>query len=116
VPDQRDVAFEDAVRGRVVVSTEVIGDPVLMRSDRTPAYNFAVVIDDALMGITQVIRGEDHISNTPRQAPITRRSGGRRPLAHLSLVLGPITPRCRSVTARRRSPSFAARVTCRRRS
>jgi nondiscriminating glutamyl-tRNA synthetase len=90
VPDQREVAFEDAVRGRVVVSTEVIGDPVLMRSDRTPAYNFAVVVDDALMGITQVIRGEDHISNTPRQVLIYEAFGWTPPrFAHLSLVLGP---------------------------
>jgi nondiscriminating glutamyl-tRNA synthetase len=90
VPDSREVAFEDAVRGRVVVSTDVIGDPVLMRSDRTPAYNFAVVIDDALMGITQVIRGEDHISNTPRQVLIYEAFGWTPPrFAHLSLVLGP---------------------------
>jgi glutamyl-tRNA synthetase/nondiscriminating glutamyl-tRNA synthetase len=90
VPEQRDVAFEDSVRGRVVVSTEVIGDPVLMRSDHTPAYNFAVVIDDALMGITQVIRGEDHISNTPRQVLIYEALGWTPPrFAHLSLVLGP---------------------------
>jgi nondiscriminating glutamyl-tRNA synthetase len=47
--------------------TDVIGDPIIVRAEGTPAYNFAVVIDDALMGITQVIRGEDHISNTPRQ-------------------------------------------------
>jgi glutamyl/glutaminyl-tRNA synthetase len=59
----------------VTFHTEVIGDPVLVRSDGIPAYNFAVVIDDALMKITHVIRGEDHISNTPRQIwdPITRR-------------------------------------------
>ena len=52
--------------------TEVIGDPVLVRSDGIPAYNFAVVIDDALMEITHVIRGEDHISNTPRQILLVR--------------------------------------------
>ena len=61
-----------------------------MRSDRTPAYNFAVVVDDALMGITQVIRGEDHISNTPRQVLIYEAFGWTPPrFAHLSLVLGP---------------------------
>ena len=48
-------------------NSDVIGDPVLVRSDGRPAYNFAVVVDDALMEITHVIRGEDHISNTPRQ-------------------------------------------------
>jgi glutamyl-tRNA synthetase len=68
----------------------VIGDPVLLRSDGTPAYNFAVVIDDALMGITDVIRGEDHISNTPRQILLYEAFGWTPPrFAHLSLVLGP---------------------------
>src|SRR6478609_7177748 len=90
VPDHRDVSFDDAVRGTVTISTDVIGDPVLLRSDGTPAYNFAVVIDDALMGITQVIRGEDHISNTPRQVLIYEAFGWTPPrFAHLSLVLGP---------------------------
>jgi len=62
-----DVAFDDLVRGRVSFSRDVIGDPVIIRSDGRPAYNFAVVVDDALMEITHVIRGEDHVSNTPRQ-------------------------------------------------
>ena len=60
-------SFADAVRGEVRFHTDVIGDPVIVRADGTPAYNFAVVVDDALMAITHVIRGEDHISNTPRQ-------------------------------------------------
>jgi len=68
VPDEdREIAFDDLVRGRVSFMTDVIGDFVLVRSGGVPAYNFAVVIDDALMEITHVIRGEDHISNTPRQ-------------------------------------------------
>src|SRR5262245_23774292 len=65
VPENREIAFTDAVRGPVRFHTDVIGDPIVVRADGTPAYNFAVVIDDALMGITHVIRGEDHISNTP---------------------------------------------------
>ncbi len=90
VPEHRDVAFDDAVRGRVVVSTDVIGDPVLVRSDGSPAYNFAVVVDDALMEMTLVIRGEDHISNTPRQVLLYEAFGWTPPtFAHLSLVLGP---------------------------
>jgi nondiscriminating glutamyl-tRNA synthetase len=90
VPEHRDVSFDDAVRGTVTISTDVIGDPVLLRSDGTPAYNFAVVIDDALMGITDVIRGEDHISNTPRQVLLYEAFGWTPPrFAHLSLVLGP---------------------------
>jgi nondiscriminating glutamyl-tRNA synthetase len=68
VPDgDREIAFDDLVRGRVSFMIDVIGDFVLLRSGGVPAYNFAVVIDDALMEISHVIRGEDHISNTPRQ-------------------------------------------------
>src|SRR5690606_5474816 len=66
------------------------GDQVLMRSDGHPAYNFAVVVDDGLMRITHVIRGEDHISNTPRQILIYEGLGLVPPLfAHVALVLGP---------------------------
>ena len=90
VPDNRDVTFDDVVRGSVTFNTEVIGDPVIVRSDGVPAYNYAVVIDDALMEITHVIRGEDHISNTPRQILIFEAFGWRPPaFAHVSLVMGP---------------------------
>jgi glutamyl-tRNA synthetase/nondiscriminating glutamyl-tRNA synthetase len=90
VPEHVDVGFQDLVRGEVTFSTDVIGDPVLVRSDGRPAYNFAVVVDDALMEITHVIRGEDHISNTPRQVLLYRALGFAPPkFAHLSLVLGP---------------------------
>ena len=90
VPDDRTIVFQDVVRGEVSFTSDVIGDPVLMRSEGTPAYNFAVVIDDALMEITDVIRGEDHISNTPRQLLLYEAFGWRAPtFAHVSLVLGP---------------------------
>ena len=90
VPDAREVSFDDIVRGRVRFETEIIGDPVLVRSEGIPAYNFAVVVDDALMEITHVIRGEDHISNTPRQILLYEAFGWTPPaFAHLSLVLGP---------------------------
>jgi nondiscriminating glutamyl-tRNA synthetase len=90
VPDDRDVSFDDIVRGTVTFNTEVIGDPVIVRSDGVPAYNYAVVIDDALMEITHVIRGEDHISNTPRQLLMFEAFGWRPPrFAHVSLVMGP---------------------------
>ncbi len=90
VPEAREVVFQDVVRGEVRVHTDVIGDPVLVRSDGVPAYNFAVVIDDALMGITHVIRGEDHISNTPRQMLLYEAFGWTPPtFAHVSLVMGP---------------------------
>jgi glutamyl-tRNA synthetase len=90
VPSSRDVAFDDIVRGEVRFSSDVIGDPVLLRSDGVPAYNFAVVVDDALMQITHVIRGEDHISNTPRQLLLYEAFGWTPPrFAHVSMVLGP---------------------------
>ncbi len=90
VPEGRNVTFNDVVRGEVTFHTDVIGDPVLVRSDGIPAYNFAVVIDDALMKITHVIRGEDHISNTPRQILLYEALGYQPPaFAHLSLVMGP---------------------------
>lgn len=90
VGDGADVAFDDLVRGRVTFPREVIGDPVILRSDAVPAYNFAVVVDDGLMGITHVIRGEDHVSNTPRQLLIYEALGWTPPaFAHLALVMGP---------------------------
>jgi glutamyl-tRNA synthetase/nondiscriminating glutamyl-tRNA synthetase len=91
VPDTtREIVFDDIVRGEVRFSRDVIGDPVLLRSDGVPAYNFAVVIDDALMEITDVIRGEDHISNTPRQILLYQAFGWTPPrFAHVSLVMGP---------------------------
>jgi len=90
VPLDRTVTFQDLVRGTVQFETEVIGDPVLVRSDGHPAYNFAVVVDDALMEITHVVRGEDHISNTPRQVLLYEALRFEMPVfAHLALVLGP---------------------------
>jgi nondiscriminating glutamyl-tRNA synthetase len=90
VPEDRDVAFTDAVRGEVRFQTDVIGDPIIVRADGHPAYNFAVVVDDALMEVTQVIRGEDHISNTPRQVLLYEALGFTPPsFAHLALVMGP---------------------------
>src|SRR5256885_1955410 len=90
VPQAREVIFTDAVRGEVRFHTDVIGDPVIVRADATPAYNFAVVIDDALMEVTHVVRGEDHISNTPRQILMYEAIGFTPPtFAHLALVMGP---------------------------
>ena len=90
IPDHREVVFNDIVRGEVRFNTEVLGDPVLVRSEGIPAYNYAVVIDDALMEISHVIRGEDHISNTPRQILLYEAFGWKPPaFAHVSLVMGP---------------------------
>jgi glutamyl-tRNA synthetase/nondiscriminating glutamyl-tRNA synthetase len=90
VPAHRAVSFDDLVRGPVTFHTDVIGDPIILRADGFPAYNFAVVIDDALMEITDVVRGEDHISNTPRQLLFYEALGFPSPrFAHLAMVLGP---------------------------
>jgi len=90
VPEHADVTFQDLVRGDVTFNTDNIGDFVLIRSDGRPQYNFAVVVDDALMEVTHVIRGEDHISNTPKQVLVYRALAFSPPrFAHLALVMGP---------------------------
>jgi len=82
--------WHDLVHGPTTFSSEVIGDPILVRSDGHPAYNYAVVIDDHLMEITHVIRGDDHISNTPRQLALYQALSWEPPaFAHLSTILGP---------------------------
>ncbi len=82
-------SWNDLVHGPTVFPGEVIGDPILVRSDGNPAYNYTVVIDDHLMEISHVIRGDDHISNTPRQLAVYRAFGWEPPhFAHLSTILG----------------------------
>ncbi|WP_179405276.1 glutamate--tRNA ligase [Burkholderia guangdongensis] len=82
------VAWDDAVKGRVEISNEELDDLVIARPDGTPIYNFCVVVDDLDMGITHVIRGDDHVNNTPRQINILRALGGEPPVyAHLPTVL-----------------------------
>jgi len=81
---------EDAIRGLVHFSNMALGDFVILKSDGTPAYNFAVVVDDHHMKITHVIRGEDHLSNTPRQLFLYEAFGWTPPqFAHLPMILGP---------------------------
>ncbi len=88
-PDQGELTFHDLVRGELKFDLSRIGDPVIVRSSGLPAYNFAVVVDDSLMEITHVIRGEDHISNTPRQILFYRALSFIPPnFAHLSMVMG----------------------------
>ena len=87
VPENREVVFSDAVRGDVRFHTDVIGDPIIVRADGHPAYNFAVVVDDALMEVTDVMRGEDHISNTPRQVLLYEALGFTPPNFATSLFL-----------------------------
>ena len=90
VPDDRgDVVIQDAVHGEVVFDAKELDDFVIFRSDGTPTYNFATVVDDAAMGITHVIRGDDHLSNTPRQVMVYEALGAPTPtFAHISMILG----------------------------
>lgn len=89
VPEGDKVVIDDLVRGQVVFETDGIGDFVIVKSDGIPTYNFAVVIDDSSMGITHVIRGEEHLSNTPRQVLLYQALGLKAPqFAHVSLILG----------------------------
>jgi len=89
-PLEGQVVFEDAVRGKVVVNNEELDDLIIARSDGTPTYNLTVVVDDMDMGITHVIRGDDHLNNTPRQINIYRALGVEPPLfAHVPMIHGP---------------------------
>ena len=84
------IRFHDIVRGEVEFSNEVVSDPIIVRSSGMPVYNYVVVIDDADMKITHVIRGDDHISNTPKQVALYEALGLPVPqFAHLSTILGP---------------------------
>ncbi|HMC29744.1 MAG TPA: glutamate--tRNA ligase [Candidatus Angelobacter sp.] len=84
------IRFHDIVRGNVEFSNEVVSDPIIVRSSGMPVYNYVVVIDDADMKITHVIRGDDHISNTPKQVAVYEALGLPVPeFAHLSTILGP---------------------------
>ena len=88
VPDAP-LRFHDIVRGDVEFAAETVSDFILVRSSGVPVYNYVVTIDDALMRITHVIRGDDHISNTPRQVAIYQAFGWSLPqFAHLSTILG----------------------------
>lgn len=89
VPQGETIAFDDMVRGHVEFQSSGVGDFIIMKSDGIPVYNFAVVIDDAFMGITHVIRAEEHLSNTPRQIAIYHALGYDVPkFGHISLILG----------------------------
>ncbi|MBU9720248.1 MULTISPECIES: glutamate--tRNA ligase [Bacillaceae] len=88
VPENQTVLVNDIVRGEVTFETEGIGDFVIARKDGIPTYNFAVVVDDHLMEISHVIRGEEHLSNAPRQVLLFEALGWKAPIfAHASLIL-----------------------------
>ena len=89
VPENQDITFQDAVRGTVSFDSNGIGDYVIVKSDGIPVYNYAVVLDDALMKITHVVRAEEHLSNTPRQILLYQALGLPLPIfGHVSLSLG----------------------------
>jgi glutamyl-tRNA synthetase len=88
-PTTGTVAWKDLVKGTIAFSNAELDDLIIARADGTPTYNFCVVVDDWDMGITHVIRGDDHVNNTPRQINILRALGATVPqYAHLSMILG----------------------------
>lgn len=88
--EHKELVFNDLVKGELKFDTSLIGDFVIMKSNGTPTYNFAVVVDDMLMKISHVIRGEDHISNTPKQILIYEALGAEIPkFGHLGMILAP---------------------------
>ncbi|HRP67029.1 MAG TPA: glutamate--tRNA ligase, partial [Thauera sp.] len=88
-PTEGVVAWDDLVKGRIEIGNTELDDFIIARADGTPTYNFCVVVDDWDMGITHVIRGDDHVNNTPRQINVLRALGAEVPLyAHLSMILG----------------------------
>ena len=88
-PQTGAVAWDDLVKGRIEIANAELDDLIIARADGTPTYNFCVVVDDFEMGITQVIRGDDHVNNTPRQINMLMALGATIPqYAHLSMILG----------------------------
>lgn len=88
-PQDGAVVFNDLVRGRISVENSELDDLIVRRTDGSPTYNLTVVVDDADMGITEVIRGDDHINNTPRQINLLKALGWSIPeYAHLPMILG----------------------------
>ena len=88
-PDDGDVIIDDLVKGRVVVSNAELDDLIIARSDGSPTYNLCVVVDDLDMRVTHVIRGDDHLNNTPRQMNILKALGAEVPIyAHVPMILG----------------------------
>lgn len=88
-PDTGKTVLDDVVKGPIAVDNSEIGDFVIVRSDGTPTYNFAVVVDDITMGVNTIIRGDDHVANTPRQIMLYRALGSPLPtFAHVPMVLG----------------------------
>ena len=89
-PDDGEVLIRDLVKGEIVIANKELDDLIIARTDATPTYNLTVVVDDMDMGLTHVIRGDDHINNTPRQINILKALGAELPhYAHVPMILGP---------------------------
>lgn len=89
-PKDGAVQWDDLVKGSISINNEELDDLIIARQDGTPTYNFCVVVDDWEMNITHVIRGDDHINNTPRQINILKALGGEQPVyGHIPMILGP---------------------------
>ena len=89
-PEEGATTVDDVVHGQVVFQNKELDDLIIARSDGTPTYNFCVVVDDADMGVTHVIRGDDHLNNTPRQMNMLLALGHQAPVyAHVPMILGP---------------------------
>lgn len=89
-PDDGEVGWNDLVKGPIAIANAELDDLVILRGDGVPTYNFAVVVDDIDMAITHVLRGDDHVNNTPRQINIYRALGATLPqFGHLPMILGP---------------------------
>ena len=89
VPDEGETVVRDVIRGESRFENALLDDFVIARADRSPLYNFAVAVDDLEMGITHVVRGDDHLSNTPRQLLVLGARRRATPYAHLPLLHGP---------------------------
>ena len=105
-----EIAWDDAVHGRISFQGRDLDDFVILRSDNSAIYNLAVVSDDIAMDITHVIRGDDHISNTPKQIALYRALGHEPPVfAHVPMILGADGKKLPSVTAPPRSATTRSR-------
>ena len=90
IPDDGETTFHDLIRGPITFANDQLDDFVIARSDGTPTYNFVVVVDDVDMAITHVLRGDDHVANTPKQIWVYRALGAEPPaFAHLPMINGP---------------------------
>ena len=89
IPEDAKIRFFDVLRGEIAVDTEQLKDQVMIKSDGSPAYNFCCVVDDALMGMTHIIRGDDHIANTPKQIMLYEALGFKSPkFVHIPMIHG----------------------------